>query len=276
MADSPPPLDCGAGAGSSRPSRPFRPAPASARAWAWRAWPRASGRRRCRGQWRGDRCGRRRDGHLRRGCRRGGTRRGRRRAEHRRGGRGARLRGRVAARRIDQQRVRTREVAGGPCEFDDDVDERLLHHLVAGQDEHRAAVGAARQRHRGAREHRVVVDTGRLERLGRRQAHAQGGRLLRAQARHLDFSAQGLAQNGLHVHTPQAQCRGTGRQEDQGSSCHDVQRATSGDQRAILQFGIPNAIRRSLQDRPGMTGLSTSSSVTGGANKGPRSLGKRP
>jgi hypothetical protein len=111
------------------------------------------------------------------------------------------------------------------------------HRTVAGEHEHRGAVvPTAGERESRPDQHRVVVDSGSLEGVGRREAHLQRGGFLGVQARDLDFRAQGLAQHGLHVHAPQAERRSAGGDEGQGRSGQDVQCAPSGDQRAILQF----------------------------------------
>ena len=140
--------------------------------------------------------------------------------------------------RVEQQRVLAHELARGPVHLQDDVDERLLDHAVAGDLQVGAAIGPPLQADLGITQHRVVVDASRAVGLRRCHAGIEVGRLLGGDAGDVNLGAQGLAQGRLDVQPAQGQrpCRRSGK--EQGHQCHH---------RAAAQDLWPGGLRNSFQ-----------------------------
>ena len=161
-----------------------------------------AGRRRRRG---GCRCGRR---CRRSRCRRRGRGRGRRglraaRLGHRyhHGRRGVLARGftrNLQFRRIEQERVLADELAGGPVQFHQQIDEWFVQRLRRGDAHQRPPVGPAIDREAKLRQRQPVFQTGLLERIGRGQLDRQRLCFLATQRGDLDFRAQRLTERRLH------------------------------------------------------------------------------
>ncbi len=225
----------------------------------------------------GRRCGARRRRSLRRSRRGARARCGlcRRRwlrcsRDLRRGGRLRHHRRRHARlRRIEQQRVFAHQSAGRPRELEDHVDERLLHRAIALHAQIRPSIGPTRQRDRGRRQHGVVFDARRAIRVGGRDANAQAGVFLGAEAGDVDLGAKRFAECGLNVEAAEAQGPSATRGSDHRGQRDGVQRDASSVSRAVFQgvSQVQPAREQQARRRSQVVQLERFTSVAGNSSK---------
>ena len=130
-------------------------------------------------------------------------------------------------RRVEEHRVFAHQPARRPGEFEDHVDEGLLHRAIAGQAQKRAAVAAALHHGLGSRQHGVVVDAGGAECIRRRDAHPQAGRLFGGHAGDVDLRAKRFTERRLHRQASQPECERIARAQTGGNGDRGACESTS-------------------------------------------------
>ncbi|MBX3613204.1 MAG: hypothetical protein KF786_06515 [Burkholderiaceae bacterium] len=113
--------------------------------------------------------------------------------------------------RIEQERVLADELAGGPVQLDQQVDERLVDRLRGGDPHDRASIGAAIDGEAKTGECWVVFEPRLPERFGRGEPRAERSEFLEAERRDLDFGPQRLTQRRLDGQAAEPGCVGRSR-----------------------------------------------------------------
>ena len=99
--------------------------------------------------------------------------------------------------RVEQHRVVALDASGRPVGHEDDVNERIIHHLVTAQAQVGPSIGVVRQGDAQFGNSRVVFEARGLVIGGRRHTGLQARCLCGVDVRDVDFSAQRFAQRRL-------------------------------------------------------------------------------